>query len=101
MASALHFHLSYSFEELHACSCRLPLKQQYDLKLNQYSADMAKFLETLQTGAGKKMTMKEKLAAMNEEQAKDSMQVAFHTAPYRRFNLPSCRIRTIPASHLI
>lgn len=36
---------------------------------------MAQFLEGLQTGASKKMTMKEKLAAMNEHGSKDSMQV--------------------------
>lgn len=58
-----------------ASTCRVPLKQVYEDKLNQYTAEMAKFLEGLQSGAGKKMTMKEKLAAMNEQNAKDSMQV--------------------------
>ena len=61
-------------------SCSMPLKQLYDLKLDQYSADMGKFMEDLHTGSRKKMTMKEKLAAMNEHGAKESMQL--HGLPH-------------------
>lgn len=55
----------------------MPLKQLYDLKLDQYSEEMGKFMEDL---GKKKMTMKEKLAAMNEHGAKESMQL--HGMPH-------------------
>jgi hypothetical protein len=47
----------------------------YDERLTRYSEEMATFLQDLHSGSGKKLTMKEKLAAMNEQGAKDSMQV--------------------------
>lgn len=59
-------------------SCRVPLKELYDIKLTEYSKDMAKFMKALR--ANKKLTMKEKIAAMDEESAREEMQI--NSLPY-------------------
>lgn len=68
LCACWHMDLSRKHEPL---LCSMPLKQLYDLKLDQYSEEMGNFMEDL---GKKKMTMKEKLAAMNEHGAKESMQ---------------------------
>lgn len=55
--------------------CSIPLRDVYEAKLEEYAQKMAEVHVDVHTGAGKKMTRKERLALLSEATARDDMQV--------------------------